>query len=260
MRVTVRTLIAGWRAEIAAASEYRADFLIGMIISTVWLLLAIIPALIVFDHIDVASGWTLERLLLVQAIWYLMDGVLWIVLQPNLFQLTEQVRSGDLDFMLLQPGSALARMSLTRLNPADIPKAFLAAALGGIAVWRGIDVTPAAAAFGALTILAAAILMWAIAVLTHVKTITAVQFNASFAMHSAHNLARIPVSFYGRAISVILTFVLPIAFLSTIPAEAIFGSAGWREAAASVGLAVLAVGATAAAWKHQIRRYTGATA
>jgi ABC-2 type transport system permease protein len=260
MRVTTRALLVGWRAEISAAAEYRADLVVGTAVSTVWLGLAVIPALIVFDHIDVASGWTLERLLLVQAIWYLMDGVLWIVVQPNLWQLSEQVRSGDLDFYLLQPGSALARMSLTRMNPADLPKIALAAILGAVAIVRGIDVTPAAAAFGVVGVTTAIVLMWAISVLTHVKTITAVQFDAGFALHSAHNLARIPVSFYGRAISVILTFVVPIAFLSTIPAEIVFGASGWVETVASVGVATAAVLVTWLAWRRQIREYTGATA
>ena len=260
MRVTLRALVVGWKAEFAAAAEYRADFVIGTIISAVWLALAVIPAVIVFIHVNVAAGWTLERLLLVQAVWYLMDGIIWIVVQPNLFNLSEQVRSGDLDFLLLQPGSALARMSLTRLNVADIPKALLAAGLAVFAIVRGIDVSVGSVLFGLVAVAAAVVLMWSVAVLTHVKTITAVQFNASFAMHSAHNLARIPVAFYGRLLSIILTFVVPVAFLSTVPAEVFFGAGGWLQTAAAVAVAAVGVLLTVAAWRHQISRYSGATA
>lgn len=256
----MRAILVGWRAELAAAAEYRADLVIGTIISAVWLGLAVIPAVIVFVHVNVAEGWTLERLLLVQAVWYLMDGVLWILVQPNLYALEEQVRSGDLDFLLLTPGSALARMSLTRLAVADIPKIFLAAGLAVFAIARGVDVTVGSVLFGLVAVASAVVLMWAIAVLAHVKTITAVEFNASFAMHSAHNLARIPVTFYGRPLSVILTFVVPIAFLSTIPAEVFFGAGGWAETLGAIGVAALAIALTAAAWRHQISRYSGATA
>ena len=259
MRVTVRALLVGWKAEFAAAAEYRADLVVGTIISTVWLGLAVIPAVAVFVHVNVASGWTLERLLLVQAVWYLLDGILWIVVQPNLFALEEQVRSGDLDFVLLQPGSALARVSLTRLSVADVPKVFLAAGLALYAIVRGIDVSVGSALLGLLAIACGVVLMWAIALLTHVKTITAVQFNAGFAMHSAHNLARIPVGFYGRLVSVILTFVVPVAFLSTIPAEVVFGAGGLLEAAGAVAVATVGVLLTVAAWRHQINRYSGAT-
>jgi ABC-2 type transport system permease protein len=260
MRVTLRALLVGWRAEIAAAAEYRADLIVGTIISTVWLGLAVVPAVVVFQYVDAAAGWTLERLLFLQAVWYLMDGVMWIVIQPNLWALSEQVRTGDLDFYLLQPGSALARMSLTMLNPADLPKILLAAALGTAAIVRGIDLTPGAAALGFVGILAAMVLMWAIGVLTHVKAITAVRFEAGFAMHAAHNLARIPVTFYGRALSAVLTFVVPIAFLSTVPAELVFGARDWRGALAAIGVAAAAVLLTNLAWRREIGRYSGATA
>ena len=39
--VTVRAILVGWRAEIAAAAEYRADLVIGTFISAVWLGLAL---------------------------------------------------------------------------------------------------------------------------------------------------------------------------------------------------------------------------
>ncbi len=260
MRITLRALLVGWKAEFSAAAEYRADLIIGTIVSAVWLALAVIPAVIVFVHVNVAAGWTLERLLLVQAVWYLMDGVMWIFIQPNMFFLSEQVRSGDLDFLLLQPGSALARMSLTRLNVADVPKVFLAAGLALFAIIRGIDVTPSSVLFGLVAVAAGVVLMWAIAMLTHVWSITQVQFNAAFAMHTAHNLARIPVTFYGRLISVILTFVIPIAFLSTVPAEVFFGGSGWIETLGAITVAAIGIGLAALAWRHQISRYSGATA
>ncbi len=258
--LTLRALLAGWRAELAAAAEYRGDLVVGTLVSAVWLALAVIPAVIVFTHVNIASGWTLERLLLVQAVWYLMDGVLWIVMQPNLWALGEQVRSGDLDFYLLQPGSALARTTLTRIRPGDLPKAAFAVALAVFAIVRGVDVDAAGIAFGLVAVGCAVVLMWAIAVLSHLPAITAVQFEASFAMHAAHNLARIPVSFYGRLVSTILTFVVPVAFLSTIPAEIFFGASGVRELAGAVGVAAGAIAVTAAVWKRQVSRYTGATA
>jgi len=260
MRVTWRALVVGWKAELATAAEYRADLIIGTFISALWLFLAVVPAVVVFGHVEAAAGWTLERLLLVQAIWYAMDGVMWLVIMTNIRGLSDMVRTGELDFVLLQPGNSLARMSLSHLQVADLPKFVLAALLAGAAIARGVDVDPLGALQGLVGIAAAMVLMWSIGVLSHVKAITTVKFEAGFVVHAAHNLARIPVNFYGPAITLFLTFVVPIAFLATIPAELFFGAKGFGWTVGAVGVAALSVAASALAWRHEIARYSGATA
>lgn len=258
-RHTVRVLVAGWRSEIAAASEYRGDMVSGTVISVAWLAVAAAPALVVTLHADSAGGWTLGRLLFLLSIWYFMDALLWVFLFPNVSQWSQAVQLGTLDAVLLRPLNSLVMCSLRNINVQDLPKVLLAIGLAGVALFQGGGPADIAAVIGMIVAVAAgACLMWAFAVLLNYKSLTHVHFDGMFALHAAHNLARVPVPLYGTVISVVLTAVIPVAFLTTVPAEIFYGVTHPLFALVSVVVAVVAIVVTSWLWKREIRRYAGA--
>lgn len=255
---TMRVLLAGWRAELAGAAEYRADLVIGTFVTAIWLGISVAPVLVVALHTDNAGGWTLPRLLFLQSVWYLLDAVVWMVLIVNVGYWEDQVRLGLLDGLLLRPVNSLALCSLRRLHVPDAPKVFLALGLGVVAVSLGggpvgwLNSVAAAA-----SIVSAMILMWAIGVLANYKAITHVRFDGWAALFAAQNLARVPTTLYGPVLRVVLTAVVPIAFLATVPAQVFFGDASPWLAVVSVALAAGAVVLTAALWRREVARYAG---
>ncbi len=190
---TLRVLLAGWRAELAGAAEYRVDLVIGTIVTTIWLGISVAPVLVVALHTDDANGWTLPRLLFLQAVWYLLDAVVWAFLVGNVGYWEEQVRLGVLDARLLKPVNSLVLCSLGRVYVPDLPKVALAFGLGTVAVAMGggptgwLESVAAAAA-----IASAVVLMWAIGVLANYKALTHVRFDGWAALFAAQNLARCP--------------------------------------------------------------------
>lgn len=255
---TLRVLLAGWRAELAAAAEYRADLVIGTFVTAIWLGISVAPVLVVALHTDDAGGWTLPRLLFLQSVWYLLDAVVWMVLVVNVGYWEDQVRLGLLDGLLLRPVNSLALCSLRRLHVPDAPKVVLAIGLGAVAVslgggpvgWRS---TLAAAA----SIVSALVLMWAIGVLANYKALTHVRFDGWAALFAAQNLARVPTTLYGPVLRVVLTAVVPIAFLATVPAQVFFGDVSAWLGLVSVALAAAAVAGVAALWRREVARYAG---
>lgn len=69
-----------------------------------------------------------------------------------------------------------------------------------------------------------------------------------------------PAAVYHPAIQRVLTFALPIALISGLPAEALFGRSGLLAALAAALAAVLSIGLTALVWRGALRRYVSATA
>jgi ABC-2 type transport system permease protein len=100
--------------------------------------------------------------------------------------------------------------------------------------------------------------MWAGGVLANVKSITHVQADGMFALHAAHNLARVPTSLYGPVFHVVLTVVVPIAFLTTIPAELFFGLRSVWWLVVSIALTAAVVWVTSRLWHRELRNYSGA--
>lgn len=258
-RRTARAIWWSWKAEFSGAAEYRGDLVSGTVVSATWLGLSIAPMLVVSAHSQAAGGWTLPRLLLLQAVWYLLDGVLWIFITNNARRLSEMAQDGTLDAVLLRPVNSLVLCTLGTVYVQDVPKIVLAFGLGGYAVATGGGpATVLGAAAGLVAVACACVLMWAGGVLANVKSITHVQADGMFALHAAHNLARVPTSLYGPVFHVLLTIVLPIAFLTTIPAELFFGLRSLWWLAASIALTAAVVWVTSRLWHRELRNYSGA--
>jgi ABC-2 type transport system permease protein len=255
---TVRAVWWTWKAEFSGAAEYRADLLSGTLVSACWMAVSIAPVLAVTRYLEV-PGWGLADLLFLMAVWYLLDAVVWMILVVNCEQLSERVQDGTLDGVLLRPVSSLVMCTLGSVYVQDVPKVALAVGLGAFAVVTGggpVSVTAAVAT--AVAVVCSCCLMWAIGVLTNYKALSAVRADAFFVIAGVQNVIRVPTPLYGPMLHLALTVAVPLGFLTTVPAQLLFGGLHPAWALASVVLTVAVVTLTSVLWKRELARYTGA--
>lgn len=255
---SVRAIWWGWRAEFSGAAEYRVDLVSGTLVSGLWLGIAVAPMLVVSAHGPVMQGWTLPRLLFLSAIWYLLDAVLWMVIVTNHRRLEHEIKHGTLDVVLLRPVNSLLLCTLGTIYVQDTPKAVLALGLAaGAVVVGGGPPSVLAAVATAVAVACACVLLWAAGVLVTYKALTHVRFDATFALAAVHNLARVPTPLYGPVLHLVMTVVVPVTFLTTVPAQLFYGTLNLWWALASVALTVTTVAVTSRLWHGELRRYTG---
>jgi ABC-2 type transport system permease protein len=84
--------------------------------------------------------------------------------------------------------------------------------------------------------------------------------NILVVFQSMYQAGRWPVSIYPAVLRVVLTFLVPVAFAVTVPAEAIVGRLTWSTLALSLGLAAAIFAAARAFWRFGVRSYSGASA
>jgi len=77
---------------------------------------------------------------------------------------------------------------------------------------------------------------------------------------SMYEAGRWPVDIYPGWLRAILTFVVPVAFAVTVPAEALTARLTWLVLAGTLLLAALALLASRLFWRFAIRYYSGASA
>jgi ABC-2 type transport system permease protein len=70
--------------------------------------------------------------------------------------------------------------------------------------------------------------------------------------------ARWPATVFGKGVRFVLTFVIPLALMTTYPAEAILGRLSRSTLVGSILGAVAALAITRAVWRTSIARYTSA--
>jgi ABC-2 type transport system permease protein len=77
---------------------------------------------------------------------------------------------------------------------------------------------------------------------------------------SMYQAGRWPISLYPGWLRFALTFIVPVAFATTIPAEALTGRLGSTTLLGAVGLAILMFMIARLVWRLGLRRYSGASA
>jgi ABC-2 type transport system permease protein len=75
-----------------------------------------------------------------------------------------------------------------------------------------------------------------------------------------YEAGRWPISLYPGWLRYGLTFIIPIAFATTIPAEALTGRLTWQTLLGALALAIFFFAISRVIWRVGLRRYSGASA
>jgi ABC-2 type transport system permease protein len=114
-------------------------------------------------------------------------------------------------------------------------------------------------ALGALTMVAAVVILYSLWMLTVSAAFYVVRIdNLSQLFSAVFDAARWPVGIFPRIVRLIFTFVVPLALMTTVPAEALLGRLTPWQLAGSIAGAALAFAVSRAVWKVSIAKYTSA--
>ena len=256
-----RILAICWRAALSTELEYRLNFVANTVLSLFWMCWAAAGAAVYFQFAGDLAGWTYPELLVVIGLFFTVNGLRQALFQPNLQRMGEYVRRGTLDFMLTRPVDAQLLVSLRYLGIHNLLDPVLGLALAGAglaASGRGVS---AASATSFVVMLAAAVLLLYALMLT-LMALAVVLVGAQELdqiAFGAVELSRFPVQLYRNPVQSVLT-VVPVAFLTTYPAQALLGRLHPVVLLVGPVLSLGCVGLASLAWRRSLRSYTGASA
>lgn len=248
------------RASMLLTLQYRADFFLQWGLAFFWTAAVLVPIVVVYSGRTSMAGWVFNEALLVVGFFTLLKGVLAGTMQPALTGVVEHVRKGTLDFILLKPADAQFLVSTSRFEfarAADVLAGLIILATGLVRSGR-VPTAGGVVAAVLVVISATAILysIWILAVSTafHVVKVD----NLQHLIMSTLDAARLPSSVFRGGLAVLFTYVIPLAVMTTWPAQALLGRLTWRQGvlAALLGVAFLAV--SRFAWTRSIAKYTSA--
>ena len=248
-------------ATVAAQLEYRANFLGAVLGSLGEAGVALLGLGVVFAQPGATSvgGWSFQEALLVTGFYVLTTGVISVFIQPNLSRIAEAVRTGEMDFTLLKPVDAQFSVSTRTINLLRLPDLVIGLGLVGYAA-SGLDVSLGSALGAALLYLSAVVIVYCIWLALSTTAFWFVKTqNAAELFSGVFGAARFPVSAFPAPVRVFLTFVLPVAFVTTVPAQALMGRLDPLIAVVSPVIAGFLVIATRLFWNKAVASYTSAS-
>jgi ABC-2 type transport system permease protein len=248
-----------WATAIAAELEYRLNFVIAAFTSLGGLAGSLFSLSLFYQTGYTFAGWRWQEALLVVGIFTLLEGFSSTFLAPNLNRIVRHVQEGTLDFVLLKPISSQFWLSTHTVSPWGLPDLIF----GAIVIFYAgtqLGISPIAylislvpLAFG----LAVLYSLWFILGATSIWFVKI--YNVTEVLRGLLEAGRYPMAAYPVAYRFFFTFVVPVAFLTTIPAEAMLGRAelGWTLGAG--GLAIVLLIAARYFWRFALRFYTSAS-
>ncbi|MEZ6130471.1 MAG: ABC-2 family transporter protein [Planctomycetaceae bacterium] len=91
---------------------------------------------IIYSTVSDINGWSRDQYFAFMATGMLINGIVETFFMPNCANLSEQIRTGRLDFVLIKPIDSQFLASLERINLAMVSQLFLATALLVRSLWR----------------------------------------------------------------------------------------------------------------------------
>lgn len=257
----VRLLGVQLRASALVAMQYRSDFVVDGVIEAFWVVTALIPLFAVFKLTSSLAGWSFGEALMVIGWFTLLQAILEGAINPSLTAVVEHIRKGTLDFVLLKPADAQFLVSTAKFQPWRSLNVFTAIAIFAYSFHLlGRPPTAAGLASAFVLLCMATLLLYSLWILTVSAAFYVVRVdNLTYFFDSIFDASRWPSSVFRGILRFIFTFIIPLALMTTFPAQAMLGKLSPSTFLTSVfGAALFAVLARLI-WLRSIGKYTSAS-
>ncbi len=251
-----------FRVGIMNELQYRVNFFLQVFQSLVALTTGLVGLSLVFTHTQNLAGWSRSELLAVMGVHILMGGFIQALIQPNMERLMTDVREGTLDYALTKPADAQGLISVREIRVWQLVDVVIGLVVLGIAVaqlrgtlglWQGLAFVVALVCGGIMIytfwLMLTSTAFWVVRVDEMVNLFQGV-----------YAAGRWPVGVYPGWLRSGLTFLVPVAFAVTVPAEALTGRLTVPTLLGAIALAVALLFASRRVWRTGLKRYSGASA
>jgi ABC-2 type transport system permease protein len=242
--------------------QYRANFVLQLFNSLIALVTGLVGLALVFSYTNTLGGWSRPELLAVMGVHILMGGVIRMTIQPNMERLMGDVEDGTLDYVLTKPADAQVLVSVREIRiwqVADVLTGLIVMLVAVFQMQAGIGI-------GQTLGFVAALVMGGLMIYSFWLVLTSGAFwvvrvdNIIQLFDGVYQAGRWPVGIYPDWLRTTLTFLVPVAFAVTVPAEAMTERLTPQILAGSFVFACLLLALSRQVWKIGLRRYSGASA
>ena len=259
LRLIQRFAQASTQNELA----YRANFWISLLHSVLNLGTGVLGVVVLFGQVQAVRGWDLPATLALLGVYLTIGALRNLFIGPSLNALAGmdgEIWTGTFDFTLLRPVDVQFLASFRYWRPLALIDLVLGLGVLGTAAFHlrwsltlmrllTFLVTLSAG----LTILYAILLAFATLVLWSPGFLFTWVFDALFQM------ARYPVGLYPGWLRLVLTWVIPVGVMTTVPAQALTGNLSAGTLVGSTTLALLLLVGASVFFRFGLRRYASAS-
>lgn len=258
----LRLFFIFFRVSIMGELAYRINFFIQIFQSVLELATAIAGLAVVFSHTRSLGGWGPEEVLALVGVYILVGGMIRFIIQPGMEQLINSVRKGTLDFILTKPSDAQFLVSIQRMRVWELIDILLGFCVLFVALFRlegkvgGIQSLEFI-----LMLISGGIIIYSFWLILATLSFWLVRVeNILVIFQSMYEAGRWPITLYPPWLRFALTFLVPVAFAVTVPAQALTGRLTLTTLLGAVISAGVLFWVSRSFWRLGLKHYTGTSA
>jgi ABC-2 type transport system permease protein len=256
----IQLIMVFLRASLSVQLEYRANFIISIISAAMASASALFGLFLLSGDGTPIGGWSYAEATIVVGVYTIVQGFIGAVLAPNLPQIAEAVRLGTMDFTLLKPIDAQFMVSARNINvfrSIDILAGLIIVAIAGVQI----------GGFQILNILIASIMLVCALLIVYaiwfMLTTTAFWFvkvaNITELFNGFFRAGQFPVAAFPGWVRSFFTIIVPVAFITTIPSEALTNRLTLSSALTTIAVTIVLLVVSRLIWKRAVGSYTSAS-
>ncbi len=257
----LRLAFALFRYSLTRELMFKANFLLWIVVELAWFGLQLTLVQVIFAHVQEVAGWSKYEMILLIGTSHVVQQIFQFLFMVNFIEMPENVRTGRLDFALLQPANPLFLVSVRKFDPGALVNTTIGLGFIAYAAWK-LNLHPSLMALLSFAALVASGVMIHYALMLVIVSFSFWIVRAQglvFGYYNLFQIARIPRDAFHGAVRLLFTFALPMLVVANCPAEVLVRRTNgllflWVLFLASGWLAL------SAAWfRFAMRRYTSAS-
>jgi ABC-2 type transport system permease protein len=257
----LRIWLAGARYSLVRTMMFRGDFFIWSLVEFFWMTVNLLLIAVLYEHTSSIAGWNEYQMILLVGTSLLVQRLLMGFFWTNLFEMGRNIRTGDFDFFLAQPGHPLFMASTRKLDPDGLLNSVVAL---GVVVYaaRHLHLHPSLLdlALYAGLLLAGLAIHYSILVLTMSLTFwlkSAQGIEGSY--FTLAEFGRLPREAFRGLGRLLFVWILPVVIVSNVPARSLLSGFQARWTLWLLALAAVWVAIAVGVFNRGLRRYASAS-
>ena len=242
---------------------YRTQFWIELLGAGVRFATGVLSLTVIFGNVATINGWTEASAGVVLGVFFIVTGLHGIVFGPSIGALSGYdgaIVSGTLDFHLLRPRSTQVLVSVARWTPLIGVEVII----GSVLVARALVSLGSELFAGQIVVFICAVFMSVSILYSLTLSLASLMFwKADFLftwlLRPVVQLARFPAALYPGWLKLLLTWIVPVGAITTVPAQILLEGISLPTLLAATALAIGGLVATNLLFRAGLRRYVSAS-
>lgn len=251
-----------WKNSVAREMIFKTNFLLWIVVEILWFALQLSFIGVLYLHTDTIGSWTKWQVVLLIGGSHFIQQMFQAFFLINCTNLSELVRNGKLDFLLLLPVNTRFIVSLRQVDLGAFVNAAWAIAVMVYAAHQ-LKLSPSLtqiAGFAALGVAGVVIHYSLMFLLAAISFWTVKAQGIVWGYYNLFNIARLPDEAFRGAFRMVFTFAIPMLLVSNVPVRVL---AGTLESPSQILLllvmSIVCFALSEWGWRASVKRYTSAS-